>query len=207
MQQPFVWGAGGKRMTPEQIEAQRRIAASLSKPDFSPIASPWQGLARVAGNVAGALDNRRLDKAQAQNTAENSSVVQALLAPDATPDAFATAALNPSLDPTTRKFAMGRYEAMTKPADTPKEYEIDAVIRNAGIAPGTPEYAKAYQDYLRSKTDPFSVMNLPGGAAYVGPRSGIGGAVGAGGSAQPPATLPPDFDFGGPTQPASGTFR
>ena len=210
----FQWGSGGRRLTPEDIEAQRRIASSLTQPDYSPVVSPWQGLARVAGNVTGALQSRSLDKAASANAAETDAVLAALMAPEAKPEAFATAALNRNLDPMARKFAMSRFEAMSKPPEPPKEYEIDAVIRNAGIQPGTPEYAAAYQKYLQAKTDPFQVMNLPGGAAYVGQRSGVGAAMAGGGlPPQQPPQIPTapvgkltPIDGGGSVAQAPATF-
>src|SRR3546814_14427764 len=50
-QAAFTWGAGGQRMTPEDIAAQRRRAAGMMQSDYSPIQSPWQGFARVANKM------------------------------------------------------------------------------------------------------------------------------------------------------------
>lgn len=69
-------------MTPEDISLERRIAASLSQPDYSPIQSPWQGLARVAGNLTGALRERNANRASEANAADSRSVIEALINPN-----------------------------------------------------------------------------------------------------------------------------
>jgi len=74
----FLWGQGGRRMTPQDISRERQIAASLMQPDYSPIQSPWQGLARVAGNVTGALRERKANKAQDANAAASRQIAESL---------------------------------------------------------------------------------------------------------------------------------
>lgn len=46
--QPFLWGQGGRRLTPEEIARQRQIADALLAPDYSPVGHWLQGLARMA---------------------------------------------------------------------------------------------------------------------------------------------------------------
>lgn len=76
----FTWGAGGQRMTPDDIVAQRKRAAGMMQGDYSPIQSPWQGLARVAGNINGALEMRKANRAAEANTADGARMAQALAA-------------------------------------------------------------------------------------------------------------------------------
>jgi soluble lytic murein transglycosylase len=76
---PFLWGRGGHRLTPEDISRERAIAASLMQSDYSPIQSPWQGLARVSGNVLGALHERRAEHAYDANQADQSRLIASLL--------------------------------------------------------------------------------------------------------------------------------
>lgn len=76
---PFTWSGGGRRMTPEEIAFQRRIAARQMQSDYSPIYSPWQGLARVADNVTGALRDRGASRAQERNAAEQRELLASLL--------------------------------------------------------------------------------------------------------------------------------
>ena len=78
--QPFAWGAGGRRMTADDIPAQRKRAAGMMQGNYSPIQSPWQGLARVAGNINGALKMREADRAAQSNAAEGARTAQALAA-------------------------------------------------------------------------------------------------------------------------------
>lgn len=67
----FVWGKGGAQLTPEQIARQREIEDALLQRgvDTSPVASPWEGLARVANAAAGSFRRGRLIKAERENKA------------------------------------------------------------------------------------------------------------------------------------------
>lgn len=78
---PFVWGAGGARKTPEQIARDREMAAALMGKgvDFSPIASPWQGLARVANAAVGAYGDYRTNQAEAANAETSRDIVARML--------------------------------------------------------------------------------------------------------------------------------
>jgi len=75
----FLWGHGGRRLTPDDIARERAIAASLQQSDYSPIQSPWQGLARVSGNILGALHERRAEHAYDANQADQSRLIASLL--------------------------------------------------------------------------------------------------------------------------------
>lgn len=76
----FIWGQGGVAKTPEQIAREREVAQALMQQglDFSPVAHPLQGLARVATAGAGAFRDWRAGQAQNAAAAENSSVLQSL---------------------------------------------------------------------------------------------------------------------------------
>lgn len=78
---PFVWGAGGSRMTPEQLAKQREIEDALLAQgvDTSPVGHWTQGLARVANAMAGSVRRGRLEKAEAKNASESQSRIAALL--------------------------------------------------------------------------------------------------------------------------------
>ncbi|MBN9245181.1 MAG: hypothetical protein J0I98_20585 [Mesorhizobium sp.] len=79
--QNFIWGAGGTRKTPQQIARDREEAAALLRRgvDFSPIASPLQGLARVANAAAGAYGEYRADQAEAANAAASRDIATRML--------------------------------------------------------------------------------------------------------------------------------
>jgi hypothetical protein len=196
---PFTWGAGGRRMTPEQIEQQRQIAASLTQPDYSPIASPWQGLARVAGNITGALQGRAADRASDANAAESSSVLQALMAGGDKPDtqALTSAALNPYLDNTARKFAGSQLAALNKPAPT-NDTVADYNFWKGALPP------EQFEQYIANKVNPPHFAVLPNGQMGM-----VGGyqpeSVPVAPPSAPVGKLTPIGD-GGQT-PASGGFR
>lgn len=67
----FVWGEGGAQLTPEQIARQREIEDALLQRgiDTSPVASPLEGLARVANAAAGSFRRGRLIRAERENKA------------------------------------------------------------------------------------------------------------------------------------------
>jgi hypothetical protein len=256
--QPFVWGAGGRRLTPDQIERERQIAASLMQPDYSPVQHWTQGLARLSGNILGAFREKSADRAAERNAAESDRVLQALMNPGAAPGtppmspggevpapggapinpAISAALANQYIDPSVRKLAMDQYTRATKRAEpieingqlidpttskvlgdfrtAPEQPEI---VRLANLANDLtqPEYVrKAAQDRITALNDPVVSIPLPGNRVALGPRSAIPSLLGGGGpastapgGAQPPATLPPDFDGfdkGGPTPTASGGF-
>src|SRR3546814_8379412 len=76
--QPFTWGQGGQRLTPEDIALQRRLAAQQMQQgaDFSPIGHWSQGLARVAQGLFGGIRERRADKRSEEQTSELQSLMR-----------------------------------------------------------------------------------------------------------------------------------
>lgn len=74
---PFVWGAGGAQMTPDQIARQREIASALigQGVDTSPVGDWTQGAARVLEALSGGLKNRRADQAEAANASTNQQLI------------------------------------------------------------------------------------------------------------------------------------
>lgn len=206
--QAFVYGAGGARMTPQQLAAKQAIATQLSRSDYSPVSSVWQGLGRVVDNVRGALDQKKIDKEQAAQNVDRQSILAALTggAPGSQPGAV-QAALGSS-DPVLQSLGTKAWEmANPKPINNDTANDFNFYSQQLGPEAG--------QKFLQNQLDPIVTIPLPGGqGTYVGPRSGMSSALGgggpvsspSGGGAMPPSTLPPDFDFGGPTQPASGGF-
>jgi hypothetical protein len=191
--EPFMWGAGGSRVTPEQV-AQMRQMAQAEMADASsgaPVAHWLQGLNRSLGAITGGLQMRRADKADAQITADSDAVTQALLA-------------DPSRENVLGAIASGKLSkgGMTvaeilaegfKPATPEADPEI---IRLSAIAhdPTRPAFErKAAGDRVVALNDPLVNMPLPGGRAFVGPRSEVVPTLGGGGqsSGVPQTTVPP----------------
>lgn len=71
----FTWGEGGSKLTPEEIAVQRALFAKkrLQGVDTSPVASPWQGAARLADAFGDVMQENRLGQAAAENAAYNQS--------------------------------------------------------------------------------------------------------------------------------------
>lgn len=217
---PFVWADGGRRMTPDEVAQQRAVAQQMEAAgmDYSPVQSWTQGADRVAQALVGGLDARRAREAGDENTAESASVAQQLMnAGPNGPDkgSVAAALVNPYLDDTTRQLAVKAYERLY-----PKIPEPSVQRANngdiLGINPATgqmlyhivdpnpkPQLTWQMVDTYDQQGNPIKQL-VPIGVN--GPV--IGGASGSPASPQPPATLPPDFDFGngGPTPSASGNF-
>src|SRR5258707_2567381 len=85
--EPFVWGDGGAQLTPAQLSARRQIANAMMTQgmDYSPIRSPWQGLARVAQSVTGAYQGRQADQEEAAARQQAIAGLAAALGGGATP--------------------------------------------------------------------------------------------------------------------------
>lgn len=81
-QTPFVWGSGGRRLTPEEIAVERRTAALLGQEAMStaPVGHWSAGLNRVAQGLMSGYDSFSADQASRQNGAESSSVLSSILA-------------------------------------------------------------------------------------------------------------------------------
>lgn len=216
--QSFVWGRGGSRMTPEDIARERERAAAMMQTDYSPIASPWQGLARVAENITGALRERSADKAATANAERSDRIAQLLTnsggsssqgLPGAgqsqAPGGSDTSTLlrimsDPYVSPQVKAVAQSQYEMQQKTALKQFEFanrEPPEIVRLSQIAndPSQPEYVRsAAQDRITALNDPTMVIpGLPSGT-YVGPRSQIGIALGGAPEMSAPDTLPPDFE-------------
>src|SRR5690349_13963490 len=91
-QDSFVWGSGGAQLTPTQIDAQRKVAQALlaQGSDFSPVASPWQGAARVAQAMLGGFEGAQADAAAKANTEYEAKLLASLM-PGGTPVSTASA--------------------------------------------------------------------------------------------------------------------
>jgi len=116
MASPFVWGSGGRRLTPEEILAERKAATALGSEAMStaPVGHWSAGLNRIAQGLMAGYDSYAADQASKTNAAESSSVAQALfgaapaaaVAPSATGAAITSAPL-PAVAGTTVSTPMG----------------------------------------------------------------------------------------------------
>lgn len=200
---PFTWGSGGRMVTPEQAAAERARAQEMMAIDYSPIQSPWQGVARVLGNVLGAVDYRDTKKAQGRTAEANAEMMRTLSGAPGGPDgssppsgpnyAAAQAVLgNKFADPATRAIAENivkqqqAREMKEFEADLKQRYpEIPSTVR-MGMLGGLSQ-AESARRAFEATTDPEIVAPTPDGGVYIGPRSGLAAAFGGApmGGAQP----------------------
>lgn len=147
----FVWGENGAQLTPEQIAARRKIADAMVEKgsDYSPIRSPWQGVARLAQGLAGGYDARQADKAEQANAEANKQMIASLLAgggasPAAAPVAAADtsgAAAPDSAAPTVAADTSGKIYSNDEPSplDPPsgqdRQRMIATILGEAGNEP------------------------------------------------------------------------
>ena len=189
---PFVWGAGGSRLTPDQLSAKQKIAANLMKSDYSPVGSISQGFGRVADNLIGALQTRKLDKQQQANTAHDQTIAS-LLAGGGTKtstSAVASALANPYLSDSTRQLAGKVFDVQNRKPAEPHYWETNDGSLGMIDADGKPTIA--YQDPT-PKVTTIAVDNGDGTKTLyrVGPDgvplgAGVRGAGGATAAPAPP---------------------
>lgn len=194
--QPFVWGAGGARLTPEQLLAEQEMARDRMKSDYSPVSSVWQGLGRVADNWLGALDARRFDKEQVAATERSNSVLQGLMnSPDQ--GSLISAASDPYLNSGARDVA-----TLLLKNSLPKRKEYDDFqnrLIEGGILPGTQEWIDANRGAAMNTSDPI-INATVGGRDFFGPRSLLQSEIGKGGD-------PQSGGGGGQQPPPSSAFQ
>lgn len=169
--EPFVWGAAGRRMTPEQMDAERAIAQSLMQSNYSPVGSVWEGLGRVADNVTGALQARKLDKTDQANTARSDAVLQALMGGNGG-DVAAQAMTDPYLSPQVQGLAKMMWDRANPKPQAPSEF--DRSLKGAGIDPASPEGVALYRQRANTMATPTPqfVPDGVGGGQWVVPPTG-----------------------------------
>ena len=77
----FTWGKGGRKMTPDQLEAERAALAVMQarEGDTSPVAHWSQGLGRVVNALAGNYREGQADKAEAAGIAQGQAAMDPVL--------------------------------------------------------------------------------------------------------------------------------
>lgn len=162
---PFLWGAGGRRLTPEEILLERKAATSLGSEAMStaPVGHWSAGLNRVLQGLMAGYDSYSADQASKQNGAESSSVIQALLGGGAAAPAAA-----PVVAPAGATPAPAAAPASLPTGDTA------ATIRAGLIQRGLPEHVA--DGFLMNFKDESSLNpNLNEAAPIVpGSRGGYG---------------------------------
>lgn len=77
----FTWGQGGRKMTPDQLAAERAALAVMQarEGDTSPVAHWSQGLGRVVNALAGNYRESKADKAEAAGIAQGQAAMDPVL--------------------------------------------------------------------------------------------------------------------------------
>lgn len=206
--QPFVWGEGGSRLTPEQIAAQLEGAQSRIRADTSPVGHWMEGAARVVDSIIGGLQMRDAMKEQEKNRSAEQEIIEQLTAGN--PEAIGRAMTSPSASGGTRDYAGMLFQQQNPKPQAPTEFE--RYLAASGVVPGSPEWVSAMETKVRNSLDPFTSV-VSGGNQISGRQSLVEQALsgflpqGAPGGAEPPPVLPRDHKFGGPTPTASAPFR
>jgi len=168
--QPFTWGQGGARLTPEQLAMQQKLALSKQQGDYSPVSNIFQGLGRVADNVTGALDEKSLNKEALAQAGDRQNSIAALLAPspESGPQTSSIAAALASTDPALQSVGKMAYERANPKPTQPNEFQ--QYLLASGVQPGTPEWQRQNSLRAQASYDPIVNVTLPTGV-FAGPRS------------------------------------
>lgn len=194
--EPFVWGKGGARLTPEQIAAQQAIAQQMMQSDYSPVGSVWEGLGRVTDNVTGALKNRKLEKDALSANEGRTAQIAALLG-------GANADLAPAIggsDSVVSALAGDLLKARMPKAQAPTDFQ--QMLMAGGVNPGSPEYAAQNLARAQSLSDPLVTVSLPDGGIFNGPASQLAAVLRGGGQSSGvtpgavPSASPPSVPVG-----------
>lgn len=187
---PFVWGRHGQRMTPDDIAMQRRFAELQMQQgsDYSPIQSPWQGLARASSGIIGGLGVRHANNEARDHAAGQQQTIEALLAgppQEGAPDPVAAALADPEL----RQLGMSVLQSRTpKPVE---QSDFARLIAERDALPqGSPNRTE-YDRFIAGKSDPNVTVTLPGGGIFAGPQSELANVLRGGGPASPATPSPP----------------
>lgn len=116
----FLLPANGKA-TPKSLDRRRKMAESLmaSGMDTSPIASPWQGFARMAQALAGGLATRKADQQEAEGQqSARDAMTKALMGGDK--GAMLDALNNPFMDSTSLDLVGDAWKRSNAPPPPPE---------------------------------------------------------------------------------------
>lgn len=171
-QEPFYWGAGGARMSPEEMARRQQIASNQMQADFSPVGSMWEGLGRVVNNVSGALQQRKLDKEGKAQRQQSMAVAEALAGGGASQGDLIRAASDPTLGAGVNDVATLLLKAQQPKQRNP--FEFEQMLEAGGYQPGTPEYQAQVRNMITAKNDPFVTATLPTGDFFAGRQSAFG---------------------------------
>lgn len=123
--QSFILPANGKA-TPDSIARKRKMAEAMlaNGMDASPIASPWQGAARMAQALVGGLGSRRADSAEAAGQQSAKDAMIKALTGGGKSDLI-DAASNPFMSNAGMSMVGNQWEKMNAPPPNPELKAMD----------------------------------------------------------------------------------
>jgi hypothetical protein len=176
--EPFQWGQGGTRLSPDDIAARSRFAQQqiAGGMDFSPVQSWTQGAARAAQALVGSRDLNRLDKAAQQNMTAEQQILQSLAGTGAKGGAGNGPALiaaigNRNLSKPTRDALELQYQAQNRAPAQPHYFEANNGDQYAIGPDGKPQ--KLFADPTPKMN--FITDGMGGGDWFAVPMTGAGG--------------------------------
>lgn len=153
--QPFTWGEGGRRVTPEQLAYDREIAQGMLQSDYSPVVHWTQGLGRLADGLLGGLKMRQVNKQADAQTAYSDQIAQSLLG-EGGGKAAAAAMVDPYASKQVQTLA-GKVWDRANPKSVNNDSAADWAFYQKNLSPEQFEQWKANRIY-----DPPRVVIDPG---------------------------------------------
>lgn len=186
--QSFILPANGKA-TPKSIERRRKMADAMMQAgmETTPIASPWQGAARMAQALAGGLTQRKADQEEAsgQQSARD-AMTKALMGGDKA--SMVDAMNNPFMDNASLGLVADAWKRANQPPAPPElkdmgngqMYQYDPMNPQGGQV-FTPQGYKAPPGNRLITGDEVARLGLPPGAYNMDPEGKVTQIGGGGG--------------------------
>lgn len=189
-EEPFVWGQGGVRLSPERVAALRAQGEQLSRGDYSPVGHWTQGLGRVLDGLDGGLKMKRAREAEQANSEADAALAERLAGGTMSDEMVARALMDPNVGAGVKEFAGLEYARRNPKKAAVAPTETEKLMLARGIRPGTPEWNAQLDAELLNQRDPMMTFSGPT-FTYSGRTSAFPSTVGAGGQAGSAPAGPP----------------
>lgn len=188
--EPFMWGQGGAKLSPQQVAQLRAQGEGMSQADFSPVAHWTQGLGRALTGLEGGLKMKRAEKMEGENREYQQRMSEALASGDVNDEMIARVLMDPNASQGAQAYAGALMQSRQPKQAAPTE--VEKLMLAAGIQPGSPEWNEQISAELTNRRDPYTTF-VGGNMGYTGRQSGLAAALGGGGqvSGAQPTTAPP----------------
>lgn len=126
--EPFTWGAGGRRISATEAERNRKTAEALASRYPKP-QNMWEGIASVTGDIGGALLNWQADEAQEAGRQEVADALEAAQAGE-DPMAYLSVLGNEWAAPSQSAVANALLDRAWTAEDREKQWARDDALRS-----------------------------------------------------------------------------